>query len=333
MVTPPEPPLTFWAHEPLRQALAERHLGRVVRAYRHHPYHGTQPLPQRTVAGWLGVTQAQLSRMENGSPVVHLDRLIHAARVLRIPAHELWFQLPAQPRSPSETLPADAGEAGLHLVRALRSADRQIGGRNLYGAVLAHLAGFSVTAHRSPSAPRSLLAAVVSLHEMAGWMAHDSGAPTTARIHLHNALGLAAEGGDQRLIGQIRGSLSHLACHEGDAETAIAHASAGLSVVAGDNADALIRARLLALQAHGFAVAGRGQECHIALAAAEAALSEDGPTSSEWLSPFDRTSFSIEAARCLLRLNDLTAVLRVLDDVPVGRVTTRVRSQALARCC
>ncbi|MFI5927178.1 helix-turn-helix domain-containing protein [Micromonospora sp. NPDC051543] len=95
--TPPVVPANFWDHEPVRLALAERHLGRVIRAYRCHPYHGRVALPQSVVAGWLGITQAQLSRVENGPPVVHLDRLAHWANLLGIPASCLWFGLPGQP--------------------------------------------------------------------------------------------------------------------------------------------------------------------------------------------------------------------------------------------
>ncbi|WP_435204666.1 helix-turn-helix domain-containing protein [Micromonospora sp. bgisy143] len=93
---PPVVPANFWDHEPVRLALAERHLGRVIRAYRCHPYHGRVALPQTVVAGWLGITQAQLSRVENGPPLVHLDRLAHWAKVLGIPAGSLWFRLPGQ---------------------------------------------------------------------------------------------------------------------------------------------------------------------------------------------------------------------------------------------
>src|SRR5439155_11715038 len=46
------------------------------------------------VAGWVGITQAQLSRIEHGAPIVHLDRLIHWAKVLGIPEQHLWFALP-----------------------------------------------------------------------------------------------------------------------------------------------------------------------------------------------------------------------------------------------
>ncbi|MCM0673223.1 XRE family transcriptional regulator [Micromonospora phytophila] len=78
----------------MRIALAERHLGRVIRAYRHHPYHGRTALPQAVIAGWFSITQAQLSRVEKGPRLVHLDRLTHWARLLRIPAERLWFTLP-----------------------------------------------------------------------------------------------------------------------------------------------------------------------------------------------------------------------------------------------
>jgi hypothetical protein len=93
LIAPPTVPASFWEHEPIRQALTERHLGRVIRAYRCHPYHGRQPLPQTTVARWLGITQAQLSRVENGPPMVHLDRLIHWAQLLHVPPPLLWFKL------------------------------------------------------------------------------------------------------------------------------------------------------------------------------------------------------------------------------------------------
>ena len=50
-------------------------MARVIRAYRRHAYHGRHPLPQDVVAGWVGITQAQLSRIDyvrNGqyTPVV-----------------------------------------------------------------------------------------------------------------------------------------------------------------------------------------------------------------------------------------------------------------------
>lgn len=61
----PDVPPEFWQTEAMATALDSGDLGRVVRAYRLHPFHG-QPLPQATLAGWLHVSQATLSRIEQG---------------------------------------------------------------------------------------------------------------------------------------------------------------------------------------------------------------------------------------------------------------------------
>ncbi len=93
-----EPPRVlpqFWDHRTMKAALASRHMGRVIRAYRHHPFHG-RSLSQDVVGTWMGITQVQVSRIEGGPPIVHLDRLIHWARTLRIPQGHLWFMLPEQ---------------------------------------------------------------------------------------------------------------------------------------------------------------------------------------------------------------------------------------------
>jgi hypothetical protein len=82
---PPIVPLDFWETDQLKDALASWHMGRIVRAYRHHPYHGPRPLAQELVGNWLGITQAQLSRIEQGRPIKDLDRLIRWAQILHIP--------------------------------------------------------------------------------------------------------------------------------------------------------------------------------------------------------------------------------------------------------
>ncbi|WP_428964595.1 helix-turn-helix domain-containing protein [Micromonospora fluostatini] len=94
-VVVPEVPADFWNEVVLAQALQDRHMGRVIRAWRTHPYHGRQSISQDQAASWVGMSQAQLSRIENGPPVVHLDRLAQWAAVLHIPEGRLWFALPA----------------------------------------------------------------------------------------------------------------------------------------------------------------------------------------------------------------------------------------------
>jgi hypothetical protein len=95
---PPHVPDSFWSVDVMRDALASWHLGRVLWAYRNHPFHGT-PLSQTTVGGWVDMTQPQISKLETGPPLKDLDRLTFWARTLRIPADLLWFRLPAAPSS------------------------------------------------------------------------------------------------------------------------------------------------------------------------------------------------------------------------------------------
>lgn len=104
----PEVPPEFWDEEVLRHALASRHMGQVIRAWRTHPYHGRRSFPQDRVAGWVGINQTQLSRIENGPPIGHLDRLIQWAQVLHIPADRLWFALPGGDL-PSSLVPGVGG--------------------------------------------------------------------------------------------------------------------------------------------------------------------------------------------------------------------------------
>jgi transcriptional regulator with XRE-family HTH domain len=87
-------PAEFWQQAAMREALELRHMGRVIRAFRLHPDHGRHVISQETAAGWAGITQAQLSRIENGSPIVHLDKLVQWAKTLRIPPEYLWFKMP-----------------------------------------------------------------------------------------------------------------------------------------------------------------------------------------------------------------------------------------------
>lgn len=96
-----EAPASFWRCPELRDALKSWHIGRVIRAYRRHE-HWPEPISQAVVANWLGITQAQLSRIENGGAVTDLAKLIPIAHTLRIPADLLWFRLPAETPGGSE---------------------------------------------------------------------------------------------------------------------------------------------------------------------------------------------------------------------------------------
>ncbi|WFB09358.1 XRE family transcriptional regulator [Streptomyces sp. LX-29] len=53
----------------------------------------------------MNLTQAQLSRIENGAAPQELDKLIHWAKTLGIPSEHLWFKLPCEQRLPTEDSP------------------------------------------------------------------------------------------------------------------------------------------------------------------------------------------------------------------------------------
>src|ERR1700680_991134 len=95
---PPELPADFWDTDQFRDAFAAQHMGRIARAYRKHPFNvtrfGKDGIPQEVLGDWLGLTQAQVSRVENGPPMRNLDTVAHWARALRIPEHLLWFRPP-----------------------------------------------------------------------------------------------------------------------------------------------------------------------------------------------------------------------------------------------
>jgi transcriptional regulator with XRE-family HTH domain len=103
-VRAPVHPAEFWEQPQLRAAARERHFGRLLRAYR---LAQTPPVQQTQLAGWLGITQGQLSRLERAAtPVQDLTKLDHWSRELHIPAHLLWFELSLDPsETPTAPLP------------------------------------------------------------------------------------------------------------------------------------------------------------------------------------------------------------------------------------
>jgi transcriptional regulator with XRE-family HTH domain len=117
LLSPPVVPVSFWLTPQMRDAFAAQHIGRVARAYRQHSHHqtmyGAAGISQTLLGQWLGLTQAQVSRIENGAPVRNIDTLTHWARVLRIPPDLLWFDMPGHRRviaaSVNELFDTDGG--------------------------------------------------------------------------------------------------------------------------------------------------------------------------------------------------------------------------------
>lgn len=100
---PEDKPADFWQQQRLQHALRSRHFGHVMAAYRkaHDP-----PVKQTTVGEWLGMTQAQVSRVERSrSAPFDLRKLQYWATTLRVPPALLWFALDTDTGDVSDARP------------------------------------------------------------------------------------------------------------------------------------------------------------------------------------------------------------------------------------
>jgi transcriptional regulator with XRE-family HTH domain len=82
----------------MQAALNARDMGLVMRAFRQHPYHGTD-IAQEVAASWVGISQSRLSRIERGGQPFTETKLMRWAHVLGIPSHLRWFSMPASASS------------------------------------------------------------------------------------------------------------------------------------------------------------------------------------------------------------------------------------------
>ncbi|HEV2780210.1 MAG TPA: XRE family transcriptional regulator [Actinophytocola sp.] len=139
----------FFETDEFRAAFDSQHIGKVFKAYRNHPRHLQlfgKALNQELLGRWLGLTQAQVSKLENGKPEQNLEALRNYARILHLPVHMLWFDFPGRsrlrslrsaeagagagaassglvvPRSQDEILVANTGMDTLELLRRVRTS-------------------------------------------------------------------------------------------------------------------------------------------------------------------------------------------------------------------
>src|SRR5262245_46414590 len=94
----PTRPADFWTHPIMQAARASRNIGAVCLAYRSHPASRAAhagSVSQASVAAWVGISQAQVCRIERGTNVVRdLAKLRRWAQALRMPASFSWFEIP-----------------------------------------------------------------------------------------------------------------------------------------------------------------------------------------------------------------------------------------------
>jgi tetratricopeptide (TPR) repeat protein len=222
----------------------------------------------------------------------------------------------------------------LAMSRAFQAADRQVGSGVLYPTVVRYL--------NAEVAPRlldtngansaAIFAAASSLTEIAGWMAHDTGADVKARQHFDKAFRLASAAGDDALAGNVCASLSHLAGQLGQHEDAVRIAEAGLTRADRTAGTVRLAARLHAMRARGLSLRGDARGCTVALDDAERTLdtvADEQP--AEWIAHFDAASLAAEAARCFRQLGRLAQAEQQAHRVIELCSGDRVRSRAFGQ--
>ncbi len=139
-------------------------------------------------------------------------------------------------------------------------------------------------------------------------------------------------GNDRQLGVHILASMSHLAHHQGKATDAIQYARRGREVLARGPRLLELEARLLAMQARGFAALRRAEDCTQLLLEAERVLEiASAEKRSPWVSHFDEGSLASEAARCLRQLGDLAEAQRQAERIIQLRPGDRTRSRAFGQ--
>ncbi|MQA10221.1 MAG: hypothetical protein GEU98_17040 [Pseudonocardiaceae bacterium] len=105
----------FFETDEFRAAFESQHIGKVFKAYRNYPLHLQlfgKALNQELLGRWLGLTQAQVSKLENGKPEQNLEALRNYAKILHLPQHMLWFDFAGQSRLKPPSRTADDVNAG-----------------------------------------------------------------------------------------------------------------------------------------------------------------------------------------------------------------------------
>jgi len=299
------------------------------RGYLHHVEHGRR-WPSRSVVAALDAALGA-----GGALLVVWERAAQERRPVRR-AHYRAGRLP-----PLIGANGSAGSAVVDvvamrtMVHALQAADRQVGGGRLYPMVVRYLHAEVAPAlvdARADADSGELFAAAAAVTDIAGWMAHDGGQDSAARVHFSRAYRFATAAGSEPLAANVCASMSHLAGQLGQSTDAVRIAEAGLGRLRGADGTARLVARLHAGRAYGLALRGESRNCTDALADAERALASAGSTEPvEWAARYDEGSLASESALCLLGLGDLAGAERAAERVIELRDGDRVRSRAFGQ--
>jgi tetratricopeptide (TPR) repeat protein len=333
----PQVPDDFWTIDEMRDALASWHMGHVIAAYRTHPFHG-RPLSQEIVGSWAGLSQVQLSRIENGSAIKHLDRLVAWAETLRIPEHLLWFKLPrrrvdAATPSPTAVVPNPADLATLLggltatrpalaggdgptlgisafegmtlaqsadlLLKLFLALDDELGGDSLYLPLSRYVARMAVSVEQDPD---DGLLSFGELSQMAGWLALDAHQHGAARRYFTSALYVAHEADEPGLAASALGYMSLQEMYRERLPSALSLAQTAFATGSAGTTP-LTRTMLGTRLARAQAGLRERQACLHTLAGARAAFDQAGRQEEPlWMSYVDAAELAAQEGACYLDL-------------------------------
>jgi len=278
LIAPPVVPAAFWQTDQLRDAFAARHIGKVCRAYRLHPHHaatyGSGGITQAPLGQWVGLTQAQVSRIETGPALKHLDTLAHWARILRIPSELLWFDMPGSQRYAAAKGSA-LGVEGTQKNQREEDAAKRREAITLVGKALTAVTAPGIlstvervaSGHRRERVDRRLVSAHEEVAEALAGLYRSTdprSALPTAIAHADELLNLldAPMGDNERvalnaIVVGVHAQVGLWACHMHRSSLAYRYLATGCEVAAAAH-DRLLRARALGALSYLFSSAPRG---------------------------------------------------------------------------
>ena len=331
---PPNVPADFWTCDLMRDALATWHIGKIIRAYRHHPHHG-RVLSQERVATWLGLDQTQLSRVENGPSVTDLAKLTAWARTLSIPSNALWFKVPGRstqaPASPS---------VGLVGVAELRARIQQLDERYVRvpstsllaeaGECLGQVGTYKSKANRG-RARRDLLAAETEAAILMGqlvWDASQRRDHATANAYFDQAIDAAQQLRDPRAEGQALLRKSYVALY-GEHDPQIGLMLTGKAAKTTRGISDVLTGLALSHAAEAYAMLGRRQACERSLSTAESAFAKV-TGEDDAIELYSPTQLGRLAGSCYLHLRDPRRAEPILAETAAA-MDDGSKSQAVAQ--
>jgi transcriptional regulator with XRE-family HTH domain len=332
----PDVPPEFWHTDAMSEALTSGDLGRVIRAYRAHPFWGN-PLPQTTIADWLHVGQSTLSRIEQGKRRLTTDDVNWFARSLRVPWALRWVpehgaEEDVDPISRRSLLGAGVGAAlGLSATTApasVREIDPQLVPHwtNLLRVLSRHDAMFGpyevldtarheldlIAQHRRVARGalrREFLRVESCWSEFASWLSNDTGDRPNRDSWGDHSLRLAREAGFDDMVAWVLMRQSQWACNRPDPPQVVAFATAAHHT---PGSSKQIRALCALQKAQGHALANDAAACERSIGHAhgllEGAEKADPPQAN--LGRQDVTPAYVMAAeaRCWVKLRPVKAI-------------------------